>query len=150
MYFIYTILQSEEKRLWGVLLHRRGVSALLVSTDWAMREAFVTWDGQQTDSTFLFVYVAISWISSLVRGRQLKKGIRMRPIGMLIKEELEAQERSVAWFARKLSLDRSSVYRLFQKNSIDTALLSRISVVLGKDFFSLLSDNLHERLNSQQ
>ncbi len=66
----------------------------------------------------------------------------MEPIGSIIKEELERQERSVSWFARKLSCDRSNVYRLFQKHSIDTSLLSRISVILNRDFFSELSQNL--------
>lgn len=68
----------------------------------------------------------------------------MIPIGQLIKEELHAQERSVSWFARKLHLDRSNVYRLFQKNSVDTDLLSRISKILGRDFFEILSDNLRD------
>lgn len=70
----------------------------------------------------------------------------MKPIGSLIKEELERQERSISWFARKLSCDRSNVYRLFQKESIDTNLLTRISIVLGRDFFSELSDNVKEKL----
>lgn len=39
----------------------------------------------------------------------------MGHIGKAIKEELERQERSVAWFARQLSCDRSNVYRIFQK-----------------------------------
>lgn len=69
----------------------------------------------------------------------------MTPIGQLIKAELQAQERTVSWFARKLHLDRSNVYRLFQKNSIDTDLLSRISLILGRDFFEILSDNIKER-----
>lgn len=73
----------------------------------------------------------------------------MEPIGQLIKDELTAQERSVAWFARKLCLDRSNVYRLFQKNSIDTSLLMRISLVLNKDFFSLLSDQVRLRRDLQ-
>lgn len=73
----------------------------------------------------------------------------MEPIGQLIKEELTAQERSVSWFARKLSIDRSNIYRLFQKNSIDTSLLTRISLVLNKDFFMLLSDNLQKKRNSR-
>lgn len=73
----------------------------------------------------------------------------MEPIGQLIKDELTAQERSVAWFARKLCLDRSNVYRLFQKNSIDTSLLMRISLVLNKDFFSLLSDQVKMRRDLQ-
>lgn len=74
----------------------------------------------------------------------------MEPIGLLIKDELTAHERSVAWFARKLCLDRSNVYRLFQKNSIDTSLLMRISLVLNKDFFSLLSDQVRMRRDLQQ
>ncbi len=74
----------------------------------------------------------------------------MEPIGQLIKEELMAQERSVAWFARKLCLDRSNVYRLFQKNSIDTSLLTRISTVLNKDFFAILSENVNSVQKSQQ
>ena len=69
----------------------------------------------------------------------------MKPIGCLIKEELEKQERSITWFARKLSCDRSNVYRLFQKESIDTNLLVRISILLGKDFFSDLSDYVKEK-----
>ncbi len=68
----------------------------------------------------------------------------MKPIGMLIKEELQAQERSVAWFARKIHLDRSNVYRLFQKNSIDTDLLRRVSQILGRDFFAVYSETLSE------
>lgn len=67
----------------------------------------------------------------------------MKSIGILIKEELEKQERSVSWFARKLSCDRSNVYRLFQKESIDTHLLARISLILNRDFFSDLSEDIH-------
>ncbi len=66
----------------------------------------------------------------------------MESIGQLIKEELERQERTVTWFARKLSCDRSNVYRLFQKHSIDTALLRRISIILNRDFFADLSKNI--------
>ena len=73
----------------------------------------------------------------------------MEPIGQLIKEELTAQERSVSWFARKLCIDRSNVYRLFQKNSIDTSFLTRISLLLNKDFFMMLSDSMRNRRNSQ-
>ncbi len=66
----------------------------------------------------------------------------MEPIGSIIKAELERQERSVSWFARKLNCDRSNIYRLFQKHSIDTLLLTRISVILNRDFFAELSRNL--------
>ena len=69
----------------------------------------------------------------------------MLPIGQLIKEELASQERTVSWFARKLHLDRSNVYRLFQKNSVDTDLLGRISLILDRDFFEEMSSNFRER-----
>lgn len=76
--------------------------------------------------------------------------LAMEPIGTIIKEELERQERSVSWFARKLSCDRSNVYRLFQKHSIDTALLSRISVILNRDFFKELSNLLPPGINKER
>ena len=72
-----------------------------------------------------------------------------KSVGDLIKEELEKQERSISWFARKLSCDRSNVYRLFQKESIDTTLLFRVSLLLKRDFFSYLSERLKEKMQSQ-
>lgn len=63
----------------------------------------------------------------------------MEHIGQLIRQELRRQERSVAWFARQLSCDRSNIYRIFQKKSIDTYLLVRISIILQYNFFSTLS-----------
>ena len=64
-------------------------------------------------------------------------------IGKLIKEELERQERTVSWFARKLYCDRSNIYKLFKRATIDTELLVRISNILQHDFFS----EYRERLN---
>lgn len=69
----------------------------------------------------------------------------MKPIGELIKEELDRQERSVSWLARKLACDRSNVYRIFQKDSIDTSVLKRVSIILNHDFFVDLSDELKEK-----
>lgn len=57
--------------------------------------------------------------------------------------ELERQERGISWFARKIGCDRSTVYRIFQKNSIDTQLLKRISVILNHDFFADLSMDMN-------
>lgn len=68
----------------------------------------------------------------------------------MIKEKLLEQERTITWFAGKLYIDRSNIYRLFKKNSIDTELLMRISLVLNYDFFSVLSNDFHARQNSLQ
>lgn len=69
----------------------------------------------------------------------------MKHIGELIKEELERQERSISWFARQLSCDRSNVYRIFQKSSIDTNVLARISIILHHNFFEDLAENVSRR-----
>nr|WP_300796344.1 XRE family transcriptional regulator [uncultured Bacteroides sp.] len=56
-------------------------------------------------------------------------------IGHLIEEELRKQERSVTWFAKKLCCERTNVYSIFKRESIDTALLLRISTILHHNFF---------------
>lgn len=66
----------------------------------------------------------------------------MLSIGQIIKEELDKQGLSAGWLAKELGCNRSSIYRCLSQNSIDTALLSEISRVLGRDFFKDLSDNL--------
>ena len=63
-------------------------------------------------------------------------------IGQLIEQELRRQRRSVSWFARELYCDRTNVYKLFRKESIDTLLLYRISMVLSHDFFKYYTDEL--------
>ena len=63
-------------------------------------------------------------------------------IGNRIEEELRRQERTVAWLARKLYCNRQNVYDIFKRESIDTALLRRISTILGHDFFKDLSTDM--------
>ncbi len=65
-------------------------------------------------------------------------------IGQCIKEELERQERTVSWLARKLNCHRSVVYRIFNKNSIDTGVLKRISEIMNYDFFKEYSDEMNK------
>lgn len=68
-------------------------------------------------------------------------------VGTLIKTELERQERSVVWFAQHLSCDRTNVYRIFAKDSIDTELLIRICKVLNHNFFADISNSVEHRLS---
>ena len=68
-------------------------------------------------------------------------------IGQRIKDELQRQERTVSWLARKLNCTRAAVYRIFDKNSIDTALLANISQVLHHNFFEELSDEVHSSMD---
>lgn len=66
-------------------------------------------------------------------------------IGEEIRKELHRQERTISWFARKLFCDRSNVYDIFKRKSIDTDLLMRISNILEYDFFSYYTNSLKEK-----
>lgn len=65
-------------------------------------------------------------------------------IGKHIETVFREQGRKVSWFADKLCCDRRNVYKIFERESIDTALLVRISIVLDHDFLKDLSDKLKE------
>ena len=66
-------------------------------------------------------------------------------IGEEIRKELHRQERTISWFARKLFCNRSNVYDIFKRKSIDTDLLMRISNILEYDFFSYYTDSLKKK-----
>lgn len=61
-------------------------------------------------------------------------------IGKLIEEELRRQQRTVSWFARNLYCQRTNVYDIFKRRSIDTEMLLRISVILRYNFFRHYQD----------
>jgi plasmid maintenance system antidote protein VapI len=60
-------------------------------------------------------------------------------IGNLIRDELRRKKRTNQWLADQLGIDRRTLQRLYNKPSIDTQQLLRISKILDKDFFSLYS-----------
>ena len=55
--------------------------------------------------------------------------------GEEIKKELFAQERPIAWLARKLGCDASNLNQKLKSSKIKHDLLRKISVILGKNFF---------------
>lgn len=60
-------------------------------------------------------------------------------IGNIIKEELDRQERTPTWLARKINCERPNVYYIFKQQSINTDLLLQISKALSVDFFQFYS-----------
>lgn len=60
-------------------------------------------------------------------------------IGDKIRKLLREQGRSVTWFADQLCCTRMNVYKIFQRESIETSLLFRISKVLEHNLFNDLS-----------
>ncbi|MDF2437139.1 MAG: transposase [Bacteroidota bacterium] len=63
-------------------------------------------------------------------------------IGKRIKEVLDASGFSAIEFAKEINRTRDVVYKICAKESIDTALLQKISEVLEHDFFNYYSQAL--------
>jgi len=61
-------------------------------------------------------------------------------IGELIRQKLSEQKRTVVWLSQQLSCSRTNVYKIFEKDHLDTRLLMRISGILKFDFFKVLSE----------
>ena len=65
-------------------------------------------------------------------------------LGTMIKRELKEQGRTVVWLARTINMERSSIYKIFERNSLDVVLLVRISLVMNHDFFQDISTKIRE------
>ena len=61
-------------------------------------------------------------------------------IGKHVEEILRKQGKSAAWLASQIPCERTNVYNIFKRKSMDVRLLMRISEVLKYDFFKELSD----------
>ena len=56
-------------------------------------------------------------------------------MGKLIRAELDRQEHSVSWFARKFQTEYSNCFYIFKRQFVDVDLLMKISIVLQHNFF---------------
>ena len=57
-------------------------------------------------------------------------------IGKIIKEEFIKRGCTKTWFAHQINCDRTNIIKIFERQSIDTGLLLKISQVLEVDFFA--------------
>ena len=62
-------------------------------------------------------------------------------VGKLIKERLKEEGKSVVWLAQELGCHRTNVYNIFEKSSLDTNILRRISIIMQYNFFEYLQDD---------
>lgn len=63
-------------------------------------------------------------------------------VGSMVKKELCRQRTSVSWLSRQLNMERSGVYKMLHRKSIDISTLIEISVALDHDFFADISQKL--------
>jgi ribosome biogenesis protein Nip4 len=55
-------------------------------------------------------------------------------IGNMIHEELLRQGRTVNWFAKEIYCEKSNIYKMFKRKSIDLAQLIKVSNALDHNF----------------
>jgi len=65
-------------------------------------------------------------------------------IGNIIEQVFRDQGRSPSWLAKQLHCDRTNVYNIFKRESIDTALLVRISNILQHNFLKYYDNELNK------
>lgn len=68
----------------------------------------------------------------------------------MIEAELRRQDKTVSWLARSICHERSSIYKIFSRKSVDVHLLLRISMLLNHDFFLDISCAINDRKVAQQ
>ena len=61
-------------------------------------------------------------------------------IGQRIKEVMAKKKVSVIAIAKEIECERTNVYNIFERESINTSLLQKFSIILKHDFFKELSE----------
>ena len=70
-------------------------------------------------------------------------------IGQLIHEQLKADQRSVSWLAREIHCTRNNVYKLFNKPSLDSNLILKISQAMQFNFFQYYTADFLESIKER-
>ena len=70
-------------------------------------------------------------------------------IGKVLQQKLKEEGKTVVWLANELGCHRTNVYNLFDKYSIDTQLLQRLSIILKFNFFSLYEEEVNSKIGKQ-
>lgn len=68
-------------------------------------------------------------------------------IGQIIEQVLRDKGISVTDFARQINTNRNNIYNIFDRETIDTGLLLRISIVLQYNFFAHYMDMIEKQDN---
>ena len=70
-------------------------------------------------------------------------------IGHLICEQLKADNRSASWLAREIHCTRNNVYKIFNKPSLDSDLILKISVAMNFNFFQYYTAEFLESIKAR-
>jgi predicted transcriptional regulator len=65
-------------------------------------------------------------------------------VGHIIKAVFDEQGRTVQWFAKQMNCNRTNVYKLFEKQHLNSEIIARASKALNHNFFLDLSQKINE------
>lgn len=66
-------------------------------------------------------------------------------IGEIIKRELKNQGKTSVWLVEELGCHRTNVYKIYNRNTIDSGMLFHISKLLKVDFFKYFTEALKKK-----
>lgn len=66
-------------------------------------------------------------------------------MGSIVKEYVNNKGIRVSWLADQLHCHRNNVYKIYEKDWIDTHILLKLCYILDYDFFALLSRHYQEQ-----
>jgi len=69
-------------------------------------------------------------------------------IGKIIKRVVKERSMSITEFGKRIGTHRRNVYDIFERESVDTALLQKISKILEHDFFSYFKQSHSKEIHS--
>ena len=70
-------------------------------------------------------------------------------IGHLVQAQLKADQRSASWLAREIGCTRNHVYKIFNKSSLDSDLIFRISKAMNFNFFQYYTAAFLEKMKAR-
>lgn len=65
-------------------------------------------------------------------------------VGHIIKAVFDEQGRKINWFAEKMCCNRTNIYKMFEKQNLDSGIIARASKALEHDFFLDISNKMNE------
>jgi hypothetical protein len=71
-------------------------------------------------------------------------------VGKLIKNRLQETGMTKSEFARRINKTSQNVYDIFERKTIDTGLLLKISIILDLNFFERYSLNLKSKISTHR
>lgn len=83
---------------------------------------------------FVSCYCVLLFLPRKLKAIVMKFTMKDVHVGNLIHDELEQQGRTVVWFAKQIYCEKSNVYKMFKRKSIDLFQLMHISEVLDHNF----------------